>query len=254
MQVSTRGRVPCLLPWLVAAVVGAQCAHGESPTSGLAFGGNLVLTSNYIYRGVSSSDNAGAFQADLHVANTGGTFLGLWGSSRDSQLDPYADYEFVIYLGHRFDLGNAWSATLSGRAHYLTGGTQEVSDDYQEIAAAITWLDAWTLSFTAIPNAPRYWFYDRLSRAPAFVVEMSAQWLVYDGFFLTGGAGYYHLTGTGPGIEAPNGYAYGNVGIAWEHRRWRIDLGYYRTGEKAQVLMPYPSANDRFAGSIAWRF
>ena len=128
MQVSTRGRVPCLLPWLVAAVVGAQCAHGESPTSGLAFGGNLVLTSNYIYRGVSSSDNAGAFQADLHVANTGGTFLGLWGSSRDSQLDPYADYEFVIYLGHRFDLGNAWSATLSGRAHYLTGGTQEVSD------------------------------------------------------------------------------------------------------------------------------
>jgi len=193
-------------------------------------------------------------QADLHVANTGGTFLGLWGSSRDSQLDPYADYEFVIYLGHRFDLGNAWSATLSGRAHYLVGGTQEVSDDYQEIAAAITWLDAWTLSFTAIPNAPRYWFYDRLSRAPAFVAEMSGQWLVYDGFFFTGGAGYYHITGTGPGIEAPNGYAYGNVGIAWEHRRWRIDLGYYRTGEKAQVLMPYPSANDRFAGSIAWRF
>ena len=254
MQVSTRSRAPCLLPWLLAALVGAQCAEAESLTSGLTFGGSLVLTSNYIYRGVSSTDNSGAFQTDLHVANAGGTFVGVWGSNRDSQLDPYANYEVVAYLGHRFDLGNAWNVTLSGRAHWLVGGAQEASDDYQEIAAAITWLDAWTVSLTAIPSAPRYWLYDRLSRAPAFVAETSAQWLVHGGFFLTGGVGYYHVTGTGPGIEAAYGYAYGNVGLAWEHRRWRIDVGYYRTGEEAQVLMPYPSANDRFAGSIAWRF
>jgi uncharacterized protein (TIGR02001 family) len=252
--VSRRSRAPWLLPWLFSAVLGARGAQGENLASGLTFGGSLVLTSNYIYRGVSSSDNEAAIQADLHVANDGGTFVGVWGSSRDSQLEPYANSELEIYLGHRFELGNAWSATLTGRARYLVGGTQEVSDDYQEIAAAITWLDAWTVSLTAIPNAPRYWFYDRLSRAPAFVAEMSAQWLVYDGFFLTGGAGYYRVTGTGPGIEAAYGYAYGNLGIAWEHRHWRIDIGYYITGEKAQVLMPYPSANERFAGSIAWRF
>jgi hypothetical protein len=80
------------------------------------------------------------------------------------------------------------------------------------------------------------------------------QWLLYKGIFLTGGAGYYHVTGTGPGIYAAYGYAYGSVGLAWEHRRWRVQLGYYVTGDKARVLVPYPSANERFAGSVAWRF
>jgi hypothetical protein len=118
----------------------------------------------------------------------------------------------------------------------------------------VTYLDFWTVSVTAIPAAVRYWFYERLSRAPAFVADTSVQWLLTKGIFLTAGAGYYHVTGTGPGIYAAYGYPYGNVGLAWEHRRWRIEIGYYVTGEKAQEIVPYPSANDRFAGSVAWRF
>jgi uncharacterized protein (TIGR02001 family) len=253
LHVSRPRRARWLLS-LLLPVLSAEAAKAQGLASGLTFGGNLVLTSNYIYRGVSSSNNEGAFQADLHVANSGGTFLGVWGSTRDSNLEPYANYEIELYLGHRFDLSNSWSASLSGRAHYFVGGAQEVSDDYQEITAAVTWLDFWTLSLTAIPNAARYWFQNRLSRAPAFAADMSLQWLVYRGFSLTGGAGYYHVTGTGPGIQAANGYAYGNVGVAYEHGRWRLDLGYYLTGDKARVLFPYPSADERFAGSIAWRF
>jgi uncharacterized protein (TIGR02001 family) len=254
LHVSRPRRARWPLPLLLLPVLGAEAAKAEGLTSGLTFGGNLVLTSNYIYRGVSSSNNEGALQADLHVAESGGTFLGVWGSTRDSNLEPYANYEIEIYLGHRFDLSNSWSASLSGRAHYFVGGQQEISDDYQEISAAVTWLDFWTVSLTAIPNAVRYWFQDRLSRAPAFAADMSVQWLVYRGFFLTSGAGYYHVTGTGPGIQSANGYAYGNVGIAYEHRRWRVDVGYYLTQDKARVLFPYPSADDRLAASIAWRF
>jgi uncharacterized protein (TIGR02001 family) len=235
-------------------VLASPGALAQGPTSGLTFGGNLAVTSNYIYRGVSSSNNDPAFQADLHVTGSEGTFFGIWGSTRDSRLEPYNDYELEIYLGQRFDLSNAWSTTLSARAHYLLGGEPEVSDDYQEISAALTWLDVWTLSLTAIPSAPRYWFYERLSRAPAFAAETSLQWLLYRGLFLTGSAGYYHVTGTGPGIEAANGYAYGSVGLAWEHRHWRLEVGYYLTGDKAPQVMPYPSANEQVAGSVIWRF
>jgi uncharacterized protein (TIGR02001 family) len=257
LQHSRPARPQRLLPGLVLAALGAEPAGAVDLGGGFALGGNLALTSDYIYRGISSSNNEGAFQADLHVTN-GGTFLGLFGSTRDDSLEPYASYDLEVYLGHRFDLGNAWSATVSARGHYLLGGPQEISDDYQELGAAVSYLDFWTLSVTAIPNAVRYWAtpfgYERLSRAPAFVAETSAQWLVHAGFYLTAGAGYYHITGTGPGIEAANGYAYGNVGIAYDHRPWRLDVGYYLTGDKAQVLFPYPSANDHFAASIAWRF
>jgi uncharacterized protein (TIGR02001 family) len=246
-------RARWLLPWLLLPGVGTEPAAAEG-LGGLTFGGNVVVTSDYIYRGVSSSNNKAALQADLHVASGGGTFLGVWGSTRDNTLAPYANYELDIYLGHRFDLSNAWSTTLSGRAHYLIGGAQENSDDYQEISLAVTYLDFWTVSVTAIPAAVRYWFDERLSRAPAFVADTSVQWLLVKGVFLTGGAGYYHVTGTGPGIYAASGYPYGNVGVAWETRRWRVDLGYYLTGDKARPLVPYPSANQRFAGSVAWRF
>ncbi len=254
MHESKPGRALWLLPLLLSLVPASPGALAQGLTGGLTVGGNLVITSDYIYRGVSSSDNDAAFQADLHVTSTGGTFFGVWGSTRAGHLAPYADYELEAYLGHRFDLTNAWSATLSARAHYLLGGQQEASDDYQELSAAVTWLDAWTLSLTAIPSAPRYWFYDRLSRAPAFVAEMSGQWLIYQGLFVTAGVGYYYVTGTGPGVEAANGYAYGNVGLAWEHRHWRIEAGYYRTGAQAEQLTPYPSANGQVAGSVIWRF
>jgi len=247
-------RARWLLPWLLLPALGAETAEAEGLTSGLSLGGNLVLTSDYIYRGVSSSNNDAALQADLHVASSGGTFLGVWGSTRDNKFEPYANYDIEIYLGHRFDVSNAWSVSVEARGHYPVGGPQDSSDDYQQISAAVTYLDFWTLSVTAIPNAVRYWFYERLSRAPAFAVDTSIQWLVYRGVFLTGGAGYYHAGGTGPGIEAAMGYAYGNVGVAYERRRWRLDIGYYLTQEKAQVMFPYPSANDRFAASVAWRF
>ncbi len=254
MHLSRPRRTRWLLPWLLLAAADVGTAEAEGLASGLTLGGNLVLTSDYIYRGVSSSNNEAALQADLHVTSSGGSFLGLWGSTRDSNLEPYANYDLEIYLGQRFDLGSAWTATVSARSHYLLGGPQEYSDDYQEIGAAVTYLDVWTVAVTAIPNAVRYWYYERLSRSPAFAADTTVQWLLHAGLFLTGGAGYYRATGTGPGIEAANGYAYGNVGVAFEYRRWRMDVGYYLTQEKAQQLMPYPGANSRFAGSVIWRF
>src|SRR5262252_1436540 len=121
LHVSMLSRAAWLLPWLLSCLLGSHRALAEGLTSGLTFGGNLVLTSDYIYRGVSASNHDPALQADLHLANAGGTFLGVWGSNRSLQLDPYSNYEIELYLGHRFDLSNAWSVTLSGRAHYLTG-------------------------------------------------------------------------------------------------------------------------------------
>jgi hypothetical protein len=44
------------------------------------------------------------------------------------------------------------------------------------------------------------------------------------------------------------------VGLAYEWHNWRIDVGYFLTQDRAQRLFPYPTANDRFAGTLSWRF
>lgn len=239
-----------------AALLGASGARADVPTGidGLGVGGGIALTSDYIYRGVSESDH-GALQADLHVGTTAGTFLGAWASSRDSDLEPGASAVLEAYLGHRFDLSSTWSATFTARSHYyLHGNSYEPSDDYQEVSGALTYLDRWSLSLTAIPNAVRYWVYTRLSRSPAWVADASGQWLLGQHFFVTGGVGYYYSTGTGPGMERATGYAYGNLGVAYEVRHWRLDAGYYLAQDAARRSFPYPSASQHVAVTLAWHF
>jgi len=240
--------LPCLL-LLIAARQGYAGVFG----SDLTFGGSLAYTTDFIYRGLSESGGQGAGQFDVH-ADTGGTFAGVWASTRDHDFDPYANYDVEIYLGHRFNLSNAWGASLSARARYYVGGDQPFSNDYQEISAALTYLDSWSFSITVIPNAVQYWYETRLGRTTAWVAETTGQWLIVGGLFLTGSAGYYYATGTGSGFDAANHYAYGNVGLAYEYRRWRLDVGYFLTQDRAQQLTPYPLANDRFAGTLSWRF
>lgn len=226
-----------------------------TPVAGLNFGGGLALTSDYIYRGVSESDGHGAVQGDLHLTTNGGTFLGAWASSRDSDLDPDANSVLELYLGHRFELGTAWSATASARSrYYLSASSYQPSDDYQEISAALTYLDRWSVSLTSIPNAVRYWVYRRLSRTPAWVADTSGQWALTQQLLLTGGAGYYYSSGTGPGINRASGYAYGNVGAAFEWHAWRLDVGYFLAQNAARRTFPYPIARAHFAATLAWHF
>ena len=220
----------------------------------LSWGGNLAVTSDFIYRGLSESADSPALQADLHAGTSGGSFGGVWGSTRDHDLDPYAGYDVEIYLGHRVDLGNAWAASVTARSHYYTGRTQELSDDYQQLSGTLTWLDRWALSLSVIPNAPRYWYQTRISRSPAWIGETTGQWLIARGVFLTGGAGYYRSTGSGAGRFAATGYGYGNAGFAFERRRWRLDVGYFLAQNQARELFSYPIADHHFAGTLSWQF
>jgi len=239
-----------LLACMATTVGGAPAARATDFT----FGGSLALTTDYIYRGLSQSGSQGAVQADLHVDTSGGTFAGVWGSTRDHDLVPYADYDLEAYLGQRFDLTNDWNLSLGVRGHFYLGGPGSNTDDYWELSAALTYLDSWTFSLTVVPDAPRYWYEKSIPRSTAWVPELSAQYLIGWGLFATAGVGYYYVSGTGPGIYAANGYAYGNLGLAYVWRQFRLDVAYFRTGDNADDVLPYPSANDRVAATVSWRF
>ena len=221
----------------------------------VAVGGAATVTSDYIYRGFSESNGQAALQLDLHATTNAGTFIGAWGSTRYHDLAPGADYGVDLYLGQRFALSSEWNTSITAVDHTYVGGSQRHSNDYQELSAAVSYLDRWTLSVSAIPNAVRYSGYVRTGRYPAYVTDTSGQWLIANGIFVTGGVGYYFFTGSSvhPQI-ADTGYAYGNVGLAYEWRSWRLDVGYFLTQTKARRLFPYPLADNRVAGTLSWHF
>jgi uncharacterized protein (TIGR02001 family) len=77
--------------------------------------GNLGLTSDYRFRGISQSQNAPAVQGGVDYAHSSGFYVGNWNSSVSSQLytqgsgvesDLYAGFKKDIYKGLTIDVGS----------------------------------------------------------------------------------------------------------------------------------------------------
>ncbi|HUY02399.1 MAG TPA: TorF family putative porin, partial [Rhodocyclaceae bacterium] len=62
--------------FLVPAVASAQTAPVPSP-----FTGNVMLTSEYLYRGIAQSNGKPAIQGGFDYVNPNGLYVGTWGSS-----------------------------------------------------------------------------------------------------------------------------------------------------------------------------
>jgi uncharacterized protein (TIGR02001 family) len=77
--------------------------------------GNLGLTSDYRFRGVSQTQNAPAVQGGIDYAHSSGLYIGNWNSSISSQVytsgaglesDLYAGYKKEIFKGITVDVGS----------------------------------------------------------------------------------------------------------------------------------------------------
>ena len=92
----------------ILALAGITAAHAEVT-------GNLGLTSDYRFRGISQSQNAPAVQGGVDYAHSSGLYIGNWNSSVSSQVytngagvesDLYAGYKKDIYKGITVDVGS----------------------------------------------------------------------------------------------------------------------------------------------------
>jgi uncharacterized protein (TIGR02001 family) len=89
---------------LIAAAAMADAAPAVAPASAWTQSGNLALSSNYIWRGVSQNDNNIAISGGYDVAHTSGLTAGVWLSSAgdgwasqyNTEIDLYANYGFKV--------------------------------------------------------------------------------------------------------------------------------------------------------------
>ncbi|KAF0803095.1 hypothetical protein A6D6_03826 [Alcanivorax xiamenensis] len=64
---------------------------------------DITLTSNYLWRGKTQSDDRPALQAGVETRHTGGGYAGAWFSTIDDGED--AGYEMDLTMGRRFKAG-----------------------------------------------------------------------------------------------------------------------------------------------------
>jgi uncharacterized protein (TIGR02001 family) len=88
--------------------------------------GNVAVTSDYAFRGVSQTRQQPALQGGIDVVHPTGFYLGTWGSSvnfgEDLATGPRAQVELDVYGGFGASLGGVADLDL-GAVYYMYPGT-----------------------------------------------------------------------------------------------------------------------------------
>ncbi len=94
-----------------------------------SFSANLAVTTDYIWRGVSQTDNEPALQGGVDYAHASGLYLGAWASNVDFGPGDDSDIEIDLYGGFANEVGD-FSYDL-GVIHYDYPG--EGDNDFDEV-------------------------------------------------------------------------------------------------------------------------
>lgn len=211
--------------------------------------GSIGATSNYVYRGISQTNNGPALQLGGSYQSALGWFAGAWGSN----VDPYpggATFEELDFYGGLIRPVSADFAVKATYTHYAyVQDPRRARYDYDEIAVSVAYLDLVAATVSYQPNYTSYSDLGFAYRHPAAAYELTGRWPLRFGLAATAGAGYYdlhHLYGVG--------YWAGDVGLAYGYRHLTFAVSRFFAGATAATLYEDESASGAWAVSAAWRF
>lgn len=115
---------------LIAAALGGAMPAAASVSS------TFTVASDYLFDGISQTQNDPALQASLDWSHESGFFLGTWASNVDFGAGDPADVEIDLYGGYARSSDSGWGWSV-GFAHYTYTGAPS-SYDYTELTAGLT--------------------------------------------------------------------------------------------------------------------
>ena len=112
------------------------------------FSGNVGISNNYLWRGLTQSTDEPAISGGLDYAHESGFYVGTWASNVQYASDDAFSYEHDIYAGYAWAVGE-----LAFDVGYLYYNYNEEADfDFGEIYGNVSWkgftLAAWLFTHT----------------------------------------------------------------------------------------------------------
>ena len=201
---------------IVIALVAAPHGPAGGQVTGSGFSAYVTLSNDFVYRGLSQTDESAALQIGMDYQHKSGFFAGGWVSNVDFSTERRRteprEIELDYYVGYSW-LARDWSvaATL---ARYSYPNTS-VSYDYTEVSGSFGFLDRffYTLSYTdgllGHPNSglgQEFGFESPLPWGTRFAASVGR----LDSNDVIGGA-----------------YDHWNVGISKQVQRFGVDVRFY---------------------------
>ncbi len=195
------------------AVSGAAAAEDGPHT----FDWTIAATTDYVFRGVSQSDENFALQAAFDYTHESGFYAGIWGSQVD--FGPRSpDAEVDVYVGFTFPLGEDFEGDIQALRYLYVGGSGGSDLEYNEIIGKLTFRGflTGTIGYSSDVFA---------SGETGIYYALSASHSFGDGApTLSGGIGYYDLDDV-----FGDGYTDWNLGLSQAFGPVEVALTYHDT-------------------------
>ncbi len=228
------------LPLLAFA---ASAAHAEG------WGGSLGMSSDYVYRGVTQSDNQPSGQADVHYTGRSGWFAGVSAASARRDPGQSTSAEVDPYLGYQWPLARDWSARLDAVHHGYPWNNAGGHYDYDELSATLAYADRVFATLSFSPDTSVASTYASVSGRAALAYDLVLRQPLPHAFSLHAGVGYYDLR-----WAVNTGYVYWNGGLAYDLGPVQLDLSYIGTDATARRLFYGDLAVNRLVAGVLWQF
>lgn len=218
----------------VVAFATCVCLTGISPHAA-ELSGYLTITSDYVKRGVTQSDEDAALQLSADLGFENGLYGGVWGSTVDINNGGgrQRDTEVNYYLGYAHDAGDKWRLSLGTVAYTYPGQSGDVDYSYEEYSFGINYDDFVWLQYSYSPD-----LYN--SGLSSTNVDLYAEWPVSSVWAVGGGGGRYDassLTG--------RSYWYGQLGATASLKYLDIDIRLHDTSRWTPVISTAKRADAR---------
>ncbi|MBO0766234.1 MAG: hypothetical protein J2P50_16825 [Hyphomicrobiaceae bacterium] len=208
--------------------------------------GNVGLTTDYVFRGISQNNENPAVQGGVDLT-CGNFYFGVWGSN----VDQEGTLETDVYGGYKTNLGHLGLDV--GLIYYAYPGTSSsFNADYLEVKAALSGEigKGGTLSGTVF-YSPDYTFdLGAVTTLEGTFTQALPRFSIFTPTFgATVGRSFFADKFLGQDLS----YTYWNVGVTLGFReKWSLDLRYH--GTDGEGFADTPLADDRFVGTVKYSF
>jgi uncharacterized protein (TIGR02001 family) len=127
------------------AAAPAPAAEPAKPEPDFTFTGNVGIFSQYVFRGVSQTNEKPAVQGGFDMSHKSGIYAGTWLSNiswiSDGAPDASASLEWDLYAGWKYDLPYDFQSDLGVLYYYYPGKYPSgfTTPNTTELYAALTW-------------------------------------------------------------------------------------------------------------------
>lgn len=208
---------------LAALLAGAPAMAEDAPPQGFlpgTFTGNIALTSDYVFRGLSQSWNNPAVQGGVDWDTGAGFHFGLWGSSVNFKDVTAGTMETDLYGGYAGKLGTRLSYDVGFIYYWYPGAAKALNYDLWEVYGKGTYdFGPAALNFGVNYTPDNF---GATGTAVYFATGLAVP--ITDKLSLTGALGYWDL-------KAPSANAVDwNAGARLNINDWfTVDARYYDT-------------------------